>query len=91
MVIKMESEVDIIYMEETRDYVRRAINYRQMDFNSSFCQMLYICLSPRRLVKLTSMRKVAKNQWARDDPAFVVMLILGLSVASVAFTIALSE
>ena len=74
-----------------RSYFRRARNMRQMDLNSAFCQMIYICFSPQKLVKTTEMRKSIKNHWARDDPAFAVMLLLGLVIASLAYAIALTQ
>ena len=30
---------------------------RQMDINSTFCQMIYVCFDPSRLVRMTEMRK----------------------------------
>ncbi|OMJ67049.1 hypothetical protein SteCoe_35892 [Stentor coeruleus] len=74
-----------------RSYFRRARNMRQMDINSTFCQMMYICFSPHKLTKTTTMRKTIKHHWSRDDPAFAVMLIAGLGIASLAYAIALTN
>lgn len=85
-------------MEESwfRSYFRRARNIKQMDINSTFCQMLYICLSPNKLARTTEMRKSnnnlgIKHHWSRDDPAFAVMLIAGLGIASLSYAIALTK
>ena len=40
-----------------RSYFRRARSLKQMDINSNFCQMIYICLSPNKLARTTEMRK----------------------------------
>ena len=32
-----------------------------------------LCLDPKRVYKNTSYHKQTKNQWARDDPAFIVL------------------
>lgn len=65
------------------------IQYAQMDMDYTIAQMIYLCIAPRKVYQLTSYRKQTKNQWARDDPAFIVVLILFLSVASLAYGIAL--
>ncbi|CAJ1458004.1 unnamed protein product [Effrenium voratum] len=60
----------------------------QMDIDYTFAQMLYLCIAPRKVYQLTSYRKQTKNQWARDDPAFVVVLVFFLIVAAIAYGIA---
>lgn len=70
------------------EYVRRTIHYAQMDIDYTFAQMVYLCLSPRKVYQLTSYRKQTKNQWARDDPAFIVVLVFFLMAASVAYGVA---
>jgi len=71
------------------EYLRRMIQYAQMDMSYTFAQMMYLCFAPRKVYQLTSYRKQTKNQWARDDPAFVVVLVFFLSVAAVSYSIAL--
>lgn len=71
------------------EYLRRMVQYAQMDMNYTFAQMIYLCMAPRKVYQLTSYRKQTKNQWARDDPAFVVVLVFFLSVASVSYGLAL--
>jgi hypothetical protein len=70
-------------------YIRRAFNWRQMDLDYTLFQMLSICTSPRRLYQLSTWRKRTKNQWARDDPAFVLILAAGLLVSTLAYSVAL--
>merc|ERR1719277_1200607 len=65
------------------------VQYAQMDMNYTFAQMIYLCVAPRKVYQLTSYRKQTKNQWARDDPAFIVVLIVFLHVAALSYGIAL--
>lgn len=69
-------------------YFRRIVKWRQMDLEYTLWQMLYLCISPKTVYKTTSYHKQTKNQWARDDPAFVVICSLLVSVAATAFCIA---
>mmetsp|Transcript_8729 Transcript_8729/g.10445 ORF Transcript_8729/g.10445 Transcript_8729/m.10445 type:complete len:288 (-) Transcript_8729:74-937(-) len=72
-------------------YIRRIILYPQMDLEYTFTQMVYLLRSPSKVYKLTSWRNQTKNQWARDDPAFVVIVCFFLAVASVAYGFALGN
>jgi len=71
------------------EYMRRMIQYAQMDIDYTFAQMIYLCLAPRKVYQLTSYRKQTKNQWARDDPAFIVVLVFFLIIASISYGLAL--
>ncbi|KAI9208536.1 protein unc-50 [Polychytrium aggregatum] len=69
-------------------YLRRLVNFSQMDFEFALWQMLYLCISPQRLYRNIYYHKQTKNQWARDDPAFVVLIAACLSVTAIAYGIA---
>lgn len=71
-----------------KEYIRRAINYDHMDLQYTFWQMFYLCVAPSRVYKTTKLHKQTKNQWARDDPAFVVVLACMVAMASLAYAIA---
>ncbi|CAN6482370.1 unnamed protein product [Victoria cruziana] len=66
-------------------YFRRIIKWRQMDIEYTFWQMLHLCTSPKVVYQHTKYHKQTKNQWARDDPAFVVISIFLLIVAASAY------
>jgi len=70
------------------EYLRRIIHYPQMDIEYTFWQMFYLCIEPSRVYRTAQYHKQTKNQWARDDPAFVAILVFFLSVASLAFAVA---
>ncbi|GJV08009.1 protein unc-50 [Tanacetum coccineum] len=69
-------------------YLRRIIKWQQMDIEYTFWQMLHLCTSPKVVYQHTKYHKQTKNQWARDDPAFIVICILLLAVSAVAYSVA---
>eukprot|EP00850_Spirogloea_muscicola_P017496 SM000151S01484 [mRNA] locus=s151:181431:183865:+ [translate_table: standard] len=79
-------------------YLRRIVKWRQMDVEYTFWQMLHLCFSPRIVYQHTKYHKreqlagpakaQTKNQWSRDDPAFVVICCGLLAGAATAFSVA---
>lgn len=55
-------------------YLRRLFRFKQMDFEFALWQMLYLFTSPQKVYRNFHYRKQTKDQWARDDPAFLVLL-----------------
>ncbi|KAK9832824.1 hypothetical protein WJX81_004711 [Elliptochloris bilobata] len=72
-------------------YLRRIIRPKQMDFEYTFWLMQQLCISPKTAYRHTSYHKQTKNQWARDDPAFVVICCLLLAVAAAAYCATFSD
>nr|XP_032661458.1 protein unc-50 homolog isoform X3 [Chelonoidis abingdonii] len=66
-------------------YLRRLLHFRQMDFEFALWQMLYLFTSPQRVYRNFHYRKQTKDQWARDDPAFLVLLSIWLCVSTIGF------
>jgi len=54
-------------------------------------QMLYLFISPQKVYRNFSYRKQSKNQYARDDPAFLVLLSLCLLVTSIVYALILKK
>ena len=71
-------------------YFRRLVHIRQMDFEFAAWQMLYLLINPQRVYRNFMYRKKTKDQWARDDPAFLVLLACALFGSSVLFALALN-
>jgi hypothetical protein len=96
--------MDIPYLPE---YFRRMLNYPHMDLEYTFWQMVYLCISPSKVYRATSWHKrmfelriflgglttilETKNQWARDDPAFVAIMIIFLAIGSLSYAVAFQE
>uniref|UniRef100_A0A8C5BIW4 Unc-50-like protein n=1 Tax=Gadus morhua TaxID=8049 RepID=A0A8C5BIW4_GADMO len=70
-------------------YLRRLLHFRQMDFEFAVWQMLYLFTSPQRVYRNFHYRKQTKDQWARDDPAFLVLLGVWLCVSTIGFGLVL--
>ncbi|CAK4285630.1 unnamed protein product [Aphanomyces euteiches] len=73
------------------EYFWRMVDYRQMDLEATYYQMVSLCISPNKVYKSAFYRKQTKNRWARDDPAFAVIQVLFLLVASLAWTVAFEK
>lgn len=70
-------------------YLRRIWKFRQMDFEYAFWQMIYLFISPQKVYRNFAYRKQTKDQWARDDPAFLVLLSFWLCASSIGFAVVL--
>jgi len=75
--------------EKRYKYLRRLFKFRQMDFEFAIWQMLYLFISPQKVYRNFQYRKQTKDQFARDDPAFLVLLSFWILVSSLALTIVL--
>lgn len=63
--------------------------FDQMDFEFAFWQMLYLLISPQKVYRNFQYRKTSKSQFARDDPAFLVLFAAWLCVTSIGFALVL--
>lgn len=66
-------------------YFRRLIHVKQMDFEFGTWQMIYLLISPQKVYRNFQYRKQTKDQFARDDPAFLVLLTALLCITSTLF------
>lgn len=70
-------------------YIHRFMDISQMDIQNALDQMTTLISSRPQLVYKTSYyRKQTKNHWYRDDPAFIVLQLLFLFIACLAYNIA---
>lgn len=70
-------------------YLQRVYKYKHMDFEYAFWQMCNLFYSPSKVFKQFHFTKQTKSHWARDDPAFLVLLCLSLCFSSIAFALVL--
>ncbi|KAI7895807.1 UNC-50-like protein [Mucor mucedo] len=63
----------------------RLVRFPQLDFEFALWQMAYLVIAPRRVYRNIYYHKQTKNQWARDDPAFLVLLASLLCVSALAW------
>jgi len=59
-------------------YLRRLLKFNQMDFEFALWQMVYLFVAPQKVYRNFNYRKQTKSQFARDDPAFLVLLVVCL-------------
>lgn len=70
------------------DFLYRMRHASQMDWDYALWQMLHLPLDARRVFRTSGYHHDTKGQWARDDPAFLVLLMCFIAVASLAFALA---
>ncbi|XP_041982620.1 protein unc-50 homolog [Aricia agestis] len=70
-------------------YLRRLFKFNQMDFEFAAWQMVYLFVSPQKVFRNFNYRKHTKSQFARDDPAFLVLLSIWLFLSSICFALAM--
>lgn len=70
------------------EFLRRVLRFQHMDFEYTVWQMLYLCVNPTRIYRTTTYHSRTKHQWARDDPAFVVLVLYLLLVAALSWCLA---
>ncbi|KAG6451310.1 hypothetical protein O3G_MSEX007056 [Manduca sexta] len=71
-------------------YLRRLFKFNQMDFEFAAWQMVYLFISPQKVFRNFNYRKHTKSQFARDDPAFLVLLSVWLFLSSICLGLALN-
>ena len=58
----------------TSRFLRRFLQRSQMDWEYTFTQMLLLMVNPKKVYTFSQYRHRMKKQWARDDPAFLIVL-----------------
>lgn len=66
-------------------FLKRLTKLNHMDFQQAFWQMIYLFISPQKVFRDFVYQKQTKNQFARDDPAFLALMSLVLLISSLLF------
>ena len=75
-------------MQSLSEYLKRLVDYQQMDFESALDDMLtLLSTNPEQVFVNAKYRKHTKSHWARDDPAFAAIQIFFLVITSISYTI----
>lgn len=72
------------------DYLKKFYHFEQIDYYFAYMNIIY-CFTPINLVEISKTRKHLKNKYSRDDPGFLLILIINLFVSSVCLNIATSN
>lgn len=68
--------------------LRRLTRLNQLDFEFALWQLLYLCINPSRVYRNLYYQKQTKNRWARDDPAFILILCACVCLAAIGYGVA---
>ena len=69
------------------DFLKKMYHFKQIDYYLSYLNILY-CFIPKELIEMSKMRKHLKNKYARDDPGFLLLIILYLFISSISYSLA---
>jgi len=69
------------------EYTRRVFRLGELDFDYAFWQAFNLCLSPSRVYRNTKYHRQTKNQWARDDPAFLLIILYLVVLIDLAYLV----
>lgn len=70
-------------------YFSRLFHFNQMDFQFAAWQVTYLFIAPEKVYKKSMYRKQTKNQYSRDDPAFLVILTTCIIISAIAMSLVL--
>ncbi len=71
------------------EFLRRAFQADQMEIDSALSQIWNCLTNPALVYKMSKARKMTKDHYYRDDPAFIVLQLVFLAVTTLAFGLAL--
>ena len=72
------------------DFMKKFYHFKQIDYYFAYMNILY-CFSPINLAQMAKTRKHLKNKYARDDPGFLLIIIINLFISSICFNITLDK
>ncbi len=67
------------------DYLKKIYHIRQIDYYLAYLNILY-CFKPKELIEMSKMRKHLKNKYGRDDPGFLLLVIIDLFISSICYS-----
>ena len=72
------------------DFMKKFYHFKQIDYYFAYMNIFY-CFSPLNLAEMSKTRKHLKNKYARDDPGFLLLLIINLFISSICFNLTLGK
>jgi len=76
-------------LKKSKKFLTRLLRVDHMDFEFAFWQMIYLFLSPSKIYRNVYYRKQTKNQYSRDDPAFLVLLSFWFVISATGLSLVL--
>ncbi|XP_070523913.1 protein unc-50 homolog isoform X1 [Cardiocondyla obscurior] len=71
-------------------YLRKLLKFEQMDFEFAIWQIIFLLVAPQKVYRNFQNRKQTKSQFARDDPAFLVLVTCCFCIFTMSFALVLS-
>ncbi len=71
------------------DFLKKFYHFKQIDYYLAYMNIIY-CFSPLNLAEMSKTRKHLKNKYSRDDPGFLLIMIINLFISSICFNLTLS-
>ena len=68
------------------DYLKKIYHIRQIDYYLAYLNIIY-CFKPKELIEMSKMRKHLKNKYGRDDPGFLLLIIIYILISSISYSI----
>jgi uncharacterized membrane protein len=68
------------------DFMKKFYHFKQIDYYLAYMNIIY-CFSPLNLAEMSKTRKHLKNKYSRDDPGFLLILIINLFISSICFNL----
>ena len=68
------------------DYLKKIYHIRQIDYYLAYLNIIY-CFKPKELIEMSKMRKHLKNKYGRDDPGFLLLIIIYVLISSISYSI----
>ena len=72
------------------DFMKKFYHFKQIDYYLAYMNIIY-CFSPINLAEMSKTRKHLKNKYSRDDPGFLLIMIINLFISSICFNISTSS
>ncbi|PHJ14981.1 unc-50 family protein [Cystoisospora suis] len=72
-------------------FCHRLAHFSLMDLQFSFAQFSLLVFSPRKVYEFANIRKKQKNYYARDDPGFLLLLLVFFLATGLAYGFAFSR
>ena len=72
------------------DFMKKFYHFKQIDYYFAYMNIIY-CFSPLNLAEMSKTRKHLKNKYSRDDPGFLLLLIINLFISSICFNLTLDK
>lgn len=84
-----KSRYELPRLAKLLNYIGRLFKLKHMDFEYALWQQFNLFISPSKVIRNQYFRKQTKNRYSRDDPAFLVLLLIWFIISATCLSITL--